>query len=75
MYAVQGGGEPQLPPLADEELVWEVPEARDDDGLYAWLAGEASAITTLRRHLVKELGIDRRRVAFMGYWKLGRAEG
>jgi NADPH-dependent ferric siderophore reductase len=75
MNAVQGGGEPQLPPLADEELVWEVPEARDDDGLYAWLAGEASAITTLRRHLVKELGIDRRRVAFMGYWKLGRAEG
>ena len=69
------GAEPQLPPLADEELVWEVPEARDDDGLYAWLAGEASAITTLRRHLVKELGIDRRRVAFMGYWKLGRAEG
>ncbi|HKH07800.1 MAG TPA: siderophore-interacting protein [Agromyces sp.] len=67
--------EPQLPPLAEEELVWEVPEARDDDGLYAWLAGEASAITTLRRHLVKELGIDRRRVAFMGYWKLGRAEG
>jgi NADPH-dependent ferric siderophore reductase len=66
---------PQLPALADEELVWEVPEARDDDGLYAWLAGEASAITTLRRHLVKELGIDRRRVAFMGYWKLGRAEG
>ena len=69
------GTEPQLPPLADEELVWEVPDARDDDGLYAWLAGEASAITTLRRHLVKELGIDRRRVAFMGYWKLGRAEG
>ena len=66
---------PQLPALADEELVWEVPDARDDDGLYAWLAGEASAITTLRRHLVKELGIDRRRVAFMGYWKLGRAEG
>ena len=69
------GAEPQLPALAEEELVWEVPEARDDEGLYAWLAGEASAITTLRRHLVKELGIDRRRVAFMGYWKLGRAEG
>jgi NADPH-dependent ferric siderophore reductase len=65
----------ELPTLTDEELVWEVPEARDDDGLYAWLAGEASAITTLRRHLVKELGIDRRRVAFMGYWRLGRAEG
>lgn len=65
----------ELPPLTEEELVWEVPEARADDGLYAWLAGEASAITTLRRHLVKGLGIDRRQVAFMGYWKLGRAEG
>jgi NADPH-dependent ferric siderophore reductase len=65
----------ELPALGDEELVWEVPEPADDGGLYAWLAGEASAITTLRRHLVKRLGVDRRRVAFMGYWKLGRAEG
>ncbi|MGH3705756.1 MAG: SIP domain-containing protein, partial [Agromyces sp.] len=53
----------------------EVPVATDDGGLYARLAGEATAITTLRRHLVKEIGVDRRRVAFMGYWKLGRAEG
>ena len=29
---------------------------------------------TLRRHLVSELGVDRRAVAFMGYWRLGRAE-
>lgn len=65
----------ELPALDDEDLVWEVPEAADDGGLYAWLAGEATAITTLRRHLVKGLGVDRRRVAFMGYWKLGRAEG
>ncbi|MFD4422789.1 siderophore-interacting protein [Agromyces sp. NPDC058484] len=64
-----------LPALTDEDLVWEVPDAADDGGLYAWLAGEASAITTLRRHLVRGLGVDRRRVAFMGYWKLGRAEG
>jgi NADPH-dependent ferric siderophore reductase len=66
---------PELPAPGDEELVWEVPEPAEDEGLYAWLAGEASAITTLRRHLVKKLGVDRRRVAFMGYWKLGRAEG
>ncbi|GAA1748805.1 siderophore-interacting protein [Agromyces humatus] len=65
----------ELPPIDDEEILWEVPEPRDDADFYAWLAGEASAITTLRRHLVKELGVDRRRVAFMGYWKLGRAEG
>ncbi|MCD2443967.1 siderophore-interacting protein [Agromyces sp. SYSU K20354] len=65
----------ELPAIDDEEILWEVPEPRDDAAFYAWLAGEASAITTLRRHLVKELGVDRRRVAFMGYWKLGRAEG
>ena len=42
---------------------------------YAWLAGEAGAITSIRRHLVKDLGIDRKCVSFMGYWKRGRAEG
>ncbi len=45
-----------------------------DGGCYAWLAGEASAITTLRRFLVREAGLDRRQVAFMGYWRMGRAE-
>ena len=58
----------------DTEVLWEVPPGPEDAGLYAWLAGEATAITQLRRHLVRELGIDRSRVAFMGYWKLGRAE-
>ncbi|MEX3515023.1 SIP domain-containing protein [Corynebacterium sp. LK2536] len=27
----------------------------------------------MRRYLVKECGIDRRQVSFMGYWRLGRA--
>ncbi|WP_348533938.1 SIP domain-containing protein [Homoserinibacter gongjuensis] len=31
-------------------------------------------MTRIRRHLVKELGVDRRAVAFMGYWRHGRAE-
>ncbi|WP_348525297.1 SIP domain-containing protein [Luteimicrobium album] len=31
-------------------------------------------IRTLRRHLVRDCGIDRKAVAFMGYWRLGRAE-
>ena len=42
--------------------------------LYAWLAGEAGAIKTLRRHLVTTRGVDRRAVAFMGYWRVGKAE-
>ena len=39
--------------------------------LYAWLAGEAKAITGLRRHLVRDVGVDKRSVAFMGYWREG----
>jgi NADPH-dependent ferric siderophore reductase len=31
-------------------------------------------IKRLRRFLVSEVGIDRRQVAFMGYWRDGRAE-
>ncbi|WP_240641264.1 siderophore-interacting protein [Nocardioides ferulae] len=40
---------------------------------YAWIAGESKVVTTLRRALVKELGMDRRQVAFMGYWRQGVA--
>lgn len=59
----------------DASILWEVPALLEDETvLYAWLAGEASAIKTLRRHLVAELGVDRRAVAFMGYWREGRAE-
>lgn len=60
----------------DHEILWEVPEGGDVGGdFYAWLAGEASAIKTLRRFLVSEVGIHRSQVAFMGYWRLGKAEG
>ncbi len=45
------------------------PDVRD--GLYAWVAGESGVVTGLRRHLVRECGIDRRQVAFMGYWREG----
>ncbi|MGN9782746.1 siderophore-interacting protein [Nonomuraea sp. ZG12] len=59
----------------DVDELWEVPEEPARSGsLYAWLAGEASMIRTLRRHLVAERGMDRRSVAFMGYWRMGRAE-
>ncbi|HEX6357853.1 siderophore-interacting protein [Actinophytocola sp.] len=40
---------------------------------YAWLAGETSAITGLRRHLVNERGFDKQDVYFSGYWLLGSA--
>ena len=65
--------------LADVDIengiLWEVPEPTSHSGgLYAWLAGEAGVIKTLRRFLVTETGLDRHQVAFMGYWRLGRAE-
>lgn len=46
---------------------------QDLDGCYAWIAGESKVVTGLRRLLVRELGMDRRQVAFMGYWRQGVA--
>lgn len=75
----------------DATILWDVPErltaaARasspvegDDEGggprFYAWIAGEAGVVKALRRYLVREVGVDRQQVAFMGYWREGRAEG
>jgi NADPH-dependent ferric siderophore reductase len=66
-----------------EDEVWETPVYSSSGettepvggipGLYAWIAGESGVVTALRRHLVRELGVDRAQVAFMGYWRLGVA--
>lgn len=65
------------------DLIWETPaysasgEAitprATTSGTYYWIAGESSIVTGLRRHLVREVGIDRSQVAFMGYWREGVA--
>ena len=79
------GVEPEEPDEVDPDL-WETPswsssgepldgpagEGRLAD-VYAWVAGESAMVTGLRRHLVRELGMDRRQVAFMGYWRRGVA--
>ena len=57
----------------DRELLWDSPEATVGE-FYAWMAGEAATVKTLRRLLVSERGVDRKRVAFMGYWRLGQSE-
>ncbi|RII19646.1 Vibriobactin utilization protein ViuB [Streptomyces sp. YIM 130001] len=41
---------------------------------YTWIAGEAGALRTLRRHLVGERQFDRRAVTFVGYWRHGASE-
>lgn len=58
----------------DAGILWEVPQEDSvaHSGVYAWLAGEAGVVKGLRRRLVQEVGIDRRSVAFMGYWREGR---
>lgn len=45
----------------------------DLPNLYAWIAGESWLVKALRRTLVSELDVERRRVAFMGYWREGVA--
>ncbi|MGO3325791.1 siderophore-interacting protein [Gordonia sp. (in: high G+C Gram-positive bacteria)] len=67
----------------DEPMVWETPiysnlgeDIAPDPApadRYYWIAGESKVVTGLRRHLVKELGIARSQVAFMGYWRHGVA--
>jgi NADPH-dependent ferric siderophore reductase len=64
---ISGGDDPAPQPASS-------PAAPSVPGLYAWLAGEATMVTTLRRFLVSETGIDRRQVTFMGYWRAGATE-
>lgn len=72
----------------DAQILWDVPRALSSAArsstattpsterpFYAWIAGEAGAVKEIRRYLVRDVGIDRRQVAFMGYWRKGRAEG
>ncbi|MEG8036150.1 siderophore-interacting protein [Sphingomonas sp. LR61] len=59
----------------DEQVLWDVPATEESRPVYAWIAGEAGcAKRRLRRHLVRVVGIDRKQVAFMGYWRHGKAE-
>ncbi len=73
----------------DQGILWETPARMDARAVgagrnpgrpagslpfYAWIAGEAGTVKELRRYLVRDVGIDRKQVAFMGYWRQGRAE-
>lgn len=72
----------------DEVILWDVPAAlsqaaqgsssateQEARPFYAWIAGEAGPVKRLRRYLVQEVGVDRHQIAFMGYWRQGKAEG
>lgn len=76
------GAAPLEEPVEVDPDLWETPTysssgeaieetAAEGDELYAWIAGESGVVTALRRVLVKDLGVDRKQVAFMGYWRRG----
>ena len=50
--------------------VFASPQCDVDSLTYAWLCGESSIATTARRLLVKQ-GMDKKKIFFSGYWKLG----
>lgn len=58
----------------DEQVLWDIPSSEAPRPVYAWIAGEAGCVKELRRHLVRGVGLDRKQVAFMGYWRHGKAE-
>jgi iron complex transport system ATP-binding protein len=73
----------------DVDILWETPARMETAEIaatknptmpagampfYAWIAGEAAVIKDMRRYLVRDVGIDRKQVAFMGYWRQGKAE-
>jgi NADPH-dependent ferric siderophore reductase len=70
-----------LPSAARVELQWVADEAALIDAVralalpggdgYAWCAGEAGAMATLRRILVDEKGHDRHAIRAAAYWKRG----
>jgi NADPH-dependent ferric siderophore reductase len=88
--AADGGAGPEPEDVnVDVDILWETPARMEPAAIeatknpdvpagampfYAWIAGEAAVIKDLRRYLVRDVGIDRKQVAFMGYWRTGKAE-
>ncbi|MFF9144157.1 siderophore-interacting protein [Streptomyces sp. NPDC014861] len=81
------GDRTELATRADASVTWLIREEGAPSGLeaiagaelpgespYVWIAGESGAVKALRRHFVRERGVDRRRVTFVGYWRKGLSE-
>ncbi|MCQ4213429.1 siderophore-interacting protein [Streptomyces longispororuber] len=75
----------ELPIGTDTEIVWLTASGTTPDAIraatalpegtpYAWVAGESSTVKTIRRHLVRDRAVDRKRVNFSGYWRRGASE-
>lgn len=73
-----------LSSVVEREILWETPAysssgeelgERAASDAYWWIAGESGVVKRMRRLLVKEAGVPRSAVSFMGYWKRGVSEG
>lgn len=81
------GDRTELATEADATVTWLVREegapsavaaiegtALPGEAPYVWIAGESGSVKALRRHFVRDRGLDRRRVTFVGYWRKGLSE-
>ncbi|MBL1420689.1 MAG: siderophore-interacting protein [Alphaproteobacteria bacterium] len=55
--------------IPEDEIVWQRADAADDSKFYAWIAGETSAMRTIRLTLTKQRGLNKQLLNFMGYWR------
>lgn len=63
-----------LPAGGSDLLVRALRQAQLPDGAgEAWVAGERSSVLAVRRHLLDERGMDRRRVRPTTYWRAGQS--
>lgn len=60
------------PEEGPDDLLWDTPASPPQE-FYSWIAGESTMVRRLRRILVNDHGVDRRHIAFMGYWRHGSA--
>ncbi|MFJ1746141.1 siderophore-interacting protein [Streptomyces sp. NPDC088116] len=87
LEVAHSGDRQRLHTAADARITWLVREEGAPSALdavrateprgsapYAWIAGESGTVKELRRHLVRERELDRRRVTFVGYWRRGVSE-
>ncbi len=63
----------ELPDIdVEKDILWDVPRP-SASSFYAWVAGEAAAVKTIRHILIKERGLERESANLMGYWRVGKA--
>jgi NADPH-dependent ferric siderophore reductase len=55
----------------DRDVLWEI-GAKVPDDFYAWVAGEAAAVKSIREILLKENRLDCGSVNLMGYRRQGK---